>query len=175
MSNQPIPYPDLDTLPASLRDAVTSRASLNIYRMIAHSPGLAPSFYTMANDMFVANSLPPDWRELAILRVGYQYGAVYEVHHHSVIGKAVGMSETALAAAQSGDTASLTEQEAVILRLTDRLLAEHTLTDSARALALSVLTVNQLTDLVLTVGFYQLVCNFLNTFNVLPEDSDAAS
>jgi 4-carboxymuconolactone decarboxylase len=85
------------------------------------------------------------------------------------------MSETALAAAQSGDTASLTEQEAVILRLTDRLLAEHTLTDSARALALSVLTVNQLTDLVLTVGFYQLVCNFLNTFNVLPEDSDAAS
>jgi 4-carboxymuconolactone decarboxylase len=35
--------------------------------------------------------------------------------------------------------------------------------------ALETLTVNQLADLTLTVGFYQLMCNFLNTFGVTPE------
>jgi hypothetical protein len=32
-----------------------------------------------------------------------------------------------------------------------------------------LLTVTQLADLVMTVGFYQLVCNFLNTFEVTTE------
>ena len=54
-------------------------------------------------------------------------------------------------------------------RLTDLLLDKHTLTDKQRAEALTLLTVNQLADFVLTVGFYQLVCNFLNTFGVTPE------
>jgi len=31
------------------------------------------------------------------------------------------------------------------------------------------LSVTQLADLVITVGFYQLVCNFLNTFEVSTE------
>jgi len=53
--------------------------------------------------------------------------------------------------------------------LTDLLLDNHTLTDTQRRDALKTLTINQLADLTLTVGFYQLVCNFLNTFGVTPE------
>jgi hypothetical protein len=49
------------------------------------------------------------------------------------------------------------------------LLDNHTLSDDQRAEALTLLRVNQLADFVLTVGFYQLVCNFLNTFGVTPE------
>ena len=45
------------------------------------------------------------------------------------------------------------------------------LTDTERDDALKTLTVNQLTDLTLTVGFYQLVCNFLNAFGVRPEEA----
>ena len=37
-----IDYPDLSTLPAELHDAVIQHGSLNVYRMIAHSAGLAP-------------------------------------------------------------------------------------------------------------------------------------
>jgi hypothetical protein len=42
------PYPDLDTLTPQLREAFNSRASLNIFRMIAYTPGLAPGFLTIA-------------------------------------------------------------------------------------------------------------------------------
>jgi 4-carboxymuconolactone decarboxylase len=162
-------YPDLGTLSPQLREAVTSRASLNIFRMITHTPGLAPSFLTTASDVLQHNSLPPTWRELVILRVGYRYQADYEIHHHLNIGRAVGLSDDAIAAADSGSSHGLSEQEAAILRLTDLLLDKHTLTDKQRVEALTLLTVNQLADFVLTVGFYQLVCNFLNTFGVTPE------
>lgn len=169
MTTGPIPYPDLDALTPELRDAVTSRYSLNIFRMITHTPGLAPSFMTMAADVLQHNSLPATWRELAILRVGHRYECRYEIFHHVNIGKAVGLTDDQLRATELGSTAGLTDDEATVLWLTDRLLDHHTLDDDERGRALSLLSVNQLADLVLTVGFYQMVCNFLSTFAVAPE------
>jgi 4-carboxymuconolactone decarboxylase len=115
------------------------------------------------------NSLPPAWRELVILRVGYRCQADYEIHHHLNIGRAVGLSDDAIAAAASGSSHGVSDQGAAMLRLTDLLPEKHTLSDHRRTEAPTILTVNQLADLVLTVGFYQLVCNFLNTFDVTPE------
>src|SRR5262249_37340022 len=152
-----------------LQKAVTSRASLNIFRMVMHTPGLAPSFLAMASDVLQHNSLPATWRELVILRVGYRYHARYETYQHERIGMAIGLDQDAISAAESGSTEKLDPHGAVVLRLTDLLLDNHTLTDTQRDEALKTLTVNQLADLTLTVGFYQLVCNFLNTFGVTPE------
>lgn len=169
MTDDAIPYPDLEALEPELRQAVTDRASLNIFRMITHTPGLAPGFLSMAKDLLQHNSLPATWRELCILRVGHRYESVYEVYQHNIIGRAVGLSEAHLAAAKSGVPAEIDNEHATILRLTDVLLDDHTLTGSDLAEARNLLTLNQLADFVLTVGFYQLVCNFLNTFQVMPE------
>ena len=171
MTTSEFAYPDLDALSPDLREAVTSRASLNIFRMITHTPGLAPSFLAMASDVLQHNSLPATWRELAILRVGYRYHADYETYQHERIGRAIGLDDYAITAAMSGSTEKLDPDATAVLRLTDLLLDNHTLTDTERDDALKTLTVNQLTDLTLTVGFYQLVCNFLNTFGVRPEEA----
>jgi len=171
MTTSEFAYPDLDSLSPDLREAVTSRASLNIFRMITHTPGLAPSFLAMASDVLQHNSLPATWRELAILRVGYRYHADYETYQHERIGRAIGLDHDAITAAKSGSTEKLDPDATAVLRLTDLLLDNHTLTDTERDDALKTLTVNQLTDLTLTVGFYQLVCNFLNTFGVRPEEA----
>ena len=171
MTTSEFAYPDLDSLSPDLREAVTSRASLNIFRMITHTPGLAPSFLAMASDVLQHNSLPATWRELVILRVGYRYHADYETYQHERIGRAIGLDDYAITAAMSGSTEKLDPDATAVLRLTDLLLDNHTLTDTERDDALKTLTVNQLTDLTLTVGFYQLVCNFLNTFGVRPEEA----
>jgi len=171
MTTSEFAYPDLDALSPDLREAVTSRASLNIFRMITHTPGLAPSFLAMASDVLQHNSLPATWRELAILRVGYRYHADYETYQHERIGRAIGLDHDAITAAKSGSTEKLDPDATAVLRLTDLLLDNHTLTDTERDDALKTLTVNQLSDLTLTVGFYQLVCNFLNTFGVRPEEA----
>jgi 4-carboxymuconolactone decarboxylase len=169
MTTTEFAYPDLDALGPDLQEAVTRRASLNIFRMIMHTPGLAPSFLAMASDVLQHNSLPATWRELVILRVGYRYHARYETYQHERIGQAIGLGQDAISAAESGSTEKLDPHIAAILRSTDLLLDNHTLTDAQRDETLKTLTVNQLADLTLTVGFYQLVCNFLNTFGVTPE------
>lgn len=161
-------YPDLSALSAELRDAVAAHGSLNVYRMITHSPNLAPGLLALGDAVLQANTLPPSWRELAILRVGHVYGASYETHHHERVARAVGLAEVGIAAAATGAVGELPAAEAAILTATDRLLSQHTLGEAERDEVLTHLTVNQLADLVFTVGFYQLVCNFLNTFTVTP-------
>lgn len=162
-------YPDFDALPQNLKDILAQHAPVNVYKMVMHSTGLAPGFFAMADAMFLANSLPAHLRELAILRVGYRYAAPYETHQHETIAGYAGLSDRAIAAAASGVTDGLPEEEVNILSWTDRLLDEHSLRGSDREDALKSLTMTQLADLVMTVGFYQLVCNFLNTFEVTTE------
>jgi len=163
-------YPDLSALPAQLRDAVAAHGSLNVYRMVVHSPNLAPGLLTFGDAVLKANSLPPGWRELAILRVGHVYGADYQTHHHERIARAAGLADTAIIAATTGSVDGLPAGEAAVLSTTERLLANHTLGESERDEALAHLTVNQLADLVFTVGLYQLVGTFVNTFGVTTED-----
>jgi alkylhydroperoxidase family enzyme len=165
--NLPLPFPDLDALPPALRQEVLDRRSLNVYRMVMHTPAIAPGFLALSDALRHQTSLPGDWRELAILRVGHRYAAPYEVHHHERLGRSVGMGEAALAATRPGaDASGLNPQQQAILRLTDELLDQHGLSLASREAALSWMSVNQLADLTLTVGFYQLICNFLNTMGV---------
>ena len=164
------PLPDTEALLPALRAEVLQRNGLHVYRMVMHSPGIAPAFLGISDALRHANSLPPTWRELAILRVGNRYGAAYELHHHERMARASGLSEQAIGAARVGaDTQALPDAERQTLSLTDELLDQHGLSPASRSQALTWLSVNQLTDLVLLVGFYQLVCNFLNTFEVEPE------
>ena len=108
-------YPDVEALPQNLKDTLAQHAPVNVYRMVMHSPGLAPGFFVMADAMFQANSLPPHLRELAILRVGYRYAAPYETHQHEMIAGYAGLSAEAIAAAASGDTDGLPADEVGIL------------------------------------------------------------
>ncbi|MEV0296034.1 carboxymuconolactone decarboxylase family protein [Nocardia sp. NPDC050710] len=160
-----VEYPEISTLPAALQEALSTHRA-NVYRMVAHSHGMGLSFLTMADAMLQTNSVPFPLRELAILRVGHVYESPYELHHHERFARAVGLGEDAIAAAATGAGEGLGREEAAVLRWTDQLLAEHTLSDTARKEALELFSVTQLADFVLTVGFYQLVCNFLNTFEV---------
>ncbi|MEU6222532.1 carboxymuconolactone decarboxylase family protein [Streptomyces sp. NPDC047042] len=129
-----------------------------------HSPELAPGMLQLADAILRGSSLPDQLRELVIVRVGHVYQAPYELHHHESIGRLVGMSQAALAAAVGGSSEGL-----AVLRCTDPLLSRHTLSEAERAEVLEFLSVGQLSDLVITVGCYQLVRNFLNTIGVTTE------
>lgn len=71
------------------------------------------------------------------------------------------------------DTDVLTKEGKFMLALADELLEHHGLSADTRNRALEVIDSRQLADLVLTVGFYQLVCGFLNTFGVQVENENA--
>jgi alkylhydroperoxidase family enzyme len=162
-----MPFPDPDALSDQLRQELANRRNGNVFRMLMHTPNCAPSFLAMTDALRNDNTLPPDLRELAILRVGWRYSAPYEVHHHERIGRHVGLRAEGIAAAATGPTThGLTEDERLVLHLTDELLDDHGLSDGSRTKALARFSTNQLADFVLLVGHYQQVCIFLNTFGV---------
>ena len=169
--NGALPFPDAAALPQPLRDELGKRRNLNVFRMLMHSPGAAPGFLAMTDALRFHNSLPASLMELAILRVGRRYGAVYEIYHHERLARAAGLGEDAIAAASHGAGASgLSDEETFILQLTDDLLETHTIEGDRRQAAVERLGYGQLADLVLTVGHYQQVCNFLNVFGVPVEE-----
>lgn len=160
-------YPNLETLPAELREAVLSRGGANVYHMLMHSRGMAMGFCAFADTVFDGCSLPPDLREIAILRVGHRYGSAYEIHQHEALSRLLNISEAVIAAcALDADAAALSDGQQAVIRWTDTILSDHALHGEQLDQAKALLGAEQLADLVLVVGFYQLVCNFLNTFPI---------
>lgn len=164
-------YPDLTNLSPELRTILDGKNNANVYKMLMHSPNVAPSFTAMADAVMWSKAWPATWREIAIVRVGHLYNAPYEVHQHEQIGRLVGLSDEKLeACALNADQSELSDDERKIVRLTDALVTNHTLSNAEREEALTIFNANQFADFVMTVGFYQLVSNFLNVFQVQTED-----
>ncbi|HEX7075517.1 MAG TPA: carboxymuconolactone decarboxylase family protein [Hyphomicrobiaceae bacterium] len=165
-----MPYPDLEMLPAHLREELARRRNRNVFRMLMHSPEAASGFLAMTDAVRSRNALPPALRELAILRVGRRYGSLYEVHHHERIGREVGLAEASIRGASDGPFCEgLAPDEILIIRMTDEVLDRHGLTEPSRKAFLERFDAKQLVDFVLTIGHYQQVCNFLNTFGIAVE------
>lgn len=166
-----IAYPEMDRLPDALQTLSASRKPLNVFRMVMHAQAFAPAYFGMA-DATKACTIDAKDRELVILRVGETYGSDYELFHHRRIARSVGLSEAAIHAAGifGARRHDLSERESDIIAWTDRLLVDHALRGAERDKAIEALGVRGLADLVFIVGFYQLVCNFLLTFEIPIEE-----
>lgn len=166
-----IQYPDVDKLPQELKELGASRKPLNVFRMVMHAQAFAPAYFGMA-DATKACTLEPPHRELVILRVGETYRSTYELYHHRRIARSVGLSDSAIQAAArfDGNAEGLSQREADIIAWTDSLLSQHALLGAERDRAIDAIGVRGLADLVFLVGFYQLVCNYLLTFEIAVEE-----
>ena len=166
-------YPDLTALTPELTAILEGKRYANVYKMLMHSPNMAPGFTALADAAMWSKKWPATLRELVIVRVGHLYNSPYEIHQHEQIGRLVGLSDAQLAACAIGaDQAVLSADEQTALRLTDALVKNHNLTDAEQADALKLFDANAFADFVMTVGFYQLVSNFLNVFRVEKEEHD---
>jgi alkylhydroperoxidase family enzyme len=162
-----IPYFDLAQAPASYTEMLGSRPPLNLYRMLPHAGKAAEGFLRLGGALLRDNELDARLREIAILRVGLLSGAGYEVHQHKKLARKLGLADAKVAALAPGaDASALDELELQVLRFTDevfhRVKAPDTMFDAMRAR----LSTKALAELVLTIGFYMMVCRFLENFEV---------
>ena len=164
-------YPDLTSLSPELQKIVEGKNNANVFRMLMHTPNLALGFTAMADAVMWSKAWPASLRELVIVRVGQLYHSPYEVYQHEQIGRLMGLSDEKLAACAIGaDQSELADDERTVLRLTDAIVVNHTLTDAERTEATALFNPNQYADFVITVGYYQMASNFLNVFDVQIED-----
>jgi alkylhydroperoxidase family enzyme len=141
--------------------------SLNLFRMLAHSPPVLSGFAKLGGALLQDSTLDPCLRELSILRVGLLAGASYEVKKHTVIAKAFGVSDEELRAIQPSESRdALSDPARAVIELTDELFGRVRADDAVLERVRRHLDDRQLVELVVTIGYYGLVCRVLETLGV---------
>jgi 4-carboxymuconolactone decarboxylase len=167
--------PRLQPLPRDQWDdetkALLGDSALNIFATFAHHPKLMKRWLVFGNHVLAKSTLPARDRELVVLRTGWNCGAAYEWGQHVVIARSIGITDDEITRVSVGPEADgWSEDDAVLLRAADELHTDQTLTDATYATLAARYDVQNLLDLVFTVGQYHLVSMALNAFRVNRED-----
>ncbi len=173
-----IPYPDPATLLPETQEVLARMGDppINIFRMLAGGEGLLRAFARFGNHLLVRSNLDPVLRETAILRVGVLSDAAYEVHQHDRISRDLGMSEELLAGIRNGpEDPAFTELQRQVMRYTDDVVEHVRASDATFEPLHAALSLQELQELTVTIGFYMLVSRYLETFGVDIEQPGGAS
>jgi 4-carboxymuconolactone decarboxylase len=172
---QRIPFRDLDTLSPDDRDyAERGRVRgeiLNLFKVLMNHPALARRWGVFANHILHKQTLPPREREMAILRIGWLNQARYEWEQHVRIAKAAGLSAEEIERIAEGPGAGWDPVDAALLQAADDLFTHSVVAPERWAVLTAHFSMEQVMDLVFTIGQYNLVSWALNSFGV-PLDAD---
>jgi alkylhydroperoxidase family enzyme len=166
-----VPYLDKADLAAENRDLLTR--NINLYRALAHSPNGLRSFSTLSSFIRHQSRLDPRLREMAILQVGYLARSPYEYSHHIKIGRDFGVSDDdirAMIAETEGKQTALEPLARSVLLAAREMTNDMAVSDATFAALRRELDEECLTDLVITIAFYNGVVRLLATMQIDVED-----
>ena len=162
-----IPYADEAQFDEKTEHLIGQLAPLNIFKMMAHAPGLLRPFVDLGGAFLFEGNLDPVTRECAILRVGYLSATSYETAQHEKIGLDLGMTEDLFAALREGPEADLlSEEQRLTIAYVDDLVRNVKAGDATFKPAIDHFGAEKLQELTLVTGYYMMVCRFLETFEV---------
>ena len=167
--------PRLQPLPRDEWDeetrALLGDSALNVFATFAHHPKLMKRWLVFGNHVLAKSTLPARDRELLVLRTGWNCRAPYEWAQHVAIGRSVGITDNEITMITQGpDATGWSDGDALVLRAADELHGDQSLTDGTYAALSARYDVQQLLDLVFTVGQYTLVSMALNSFRAERDD-----
>lgn len=162
-----LPYLDRDQLPEMERDIfdnlLAQRGSIgNIFRTVAHSPLLLRRMLYFSDGLRNRTRLDRRFRELAILTVGRLTNAEYEYVHHQRLAKSVGVRQEQLDRLAAWETdAAFNEQERAVIRYATEVTQNVKVADATFDALRKFLDNEQIVELTLNTGFYNMVVRFL--------------
>ena len=170
-----LPYLDKSDLLPEHQDLLAR--NINLYRLLAHSPRAARSLNTMARYIRDGSRLDPRLRELAILQVGYLTRSAYEYSHHIRISRDFDVSDDdirAIADETAGRATSLDPLAKAVLRAARELTANVDVSDEAFAALHQGLDNERLTDLFITIAYYNGLVRLMAALRIDVEDDYSA-
>jgi alkylhydroperoxidase family enzyme len=162
-----LPYLDRADLLPEHQDLLAR--NLNLYRVLAHSPRAARSVNTFARFVRDGSRLDPRLRELAILEVSWLTRSAWAYSHHVRIGREVGLSDDEIRAVGKSETA-LDPVAQTVLKAAREMTTGPGLSDETFAALRPSLDNERLTDLVLTISFYNGLVRLLDAMQVEVEE-----
>ncbi len=139
--------------------------------MLGHADQLLDGWTRLGVQILSFTALDPVLREIAILRVGFLSKASYEIHQHRRVARETGMSNALVDAIEAGPEApAFNDTQRLVMRFTDEVVKDVRATDATFDALAKHLPAKQIQELLITIGYYMMVCRFLETFDVDIED-----
>jgi alkylhydroperoxidase family enzyme len=172
-TSMPIPMLSPDDAKASAIAAGIPEvlAGPNLMRFGLRHPKVARVLADIIDVAVLNGALDARLREVAILRVGWRIGSVYEWSNHVPIGQRAGLSDDEIVAVRRADATVLTPADLVAIAVVDEVLDTTRVSpatlDAARALLGDG---EELIELVAIPGYYRAIGSLLFTFAIPLED-----
>lgn len=139
----------------------------NVFTTLARHRRLFRRWLRFAGALMPGGRLPRADTELVILRVAHATGCAYEWHHHERLGRRAGLSAEEIARVRDGaDAEGWSPRQALLLRASDELLAERTLSDATWDGLRPLLSDEELIELCMLAGHYAMLAGTLNALRV---------
>jgi alkylhydroperoxidase family enzyme len=166
-----LPYLDKSDLKPEFQDLLSR--NINLYRALVHSPHALRAFSGLGYFIRRKSVLDPRLREMAILQVGYLTRSPYEYAHHIEIGRHFGVGDDdirAIADESQGRPTALEPLAKAVLRAARHMTNGLTIPGPTFAELRQSLDEERITDLVVTIAFYNAVVRILATLEIDLED-----
>lgn len=166
-----LPYLDKSDLLPEHQDLLAR--NINLYRLLAHSPRAARSLNTMARYIRDGSRLDPRLRQLAILQVGYVTRSRYEYSHHIRISRDFEVSDDdihAIAEETAGRPTALDPLAKAVLRAARDMTRDLAIGDETFAALRQELDDERLTDLIITIAYYNGLVRLMAAMQIDVED-----
>lgn len=139
---------------------------LNIFRALSHSPEAMRRFMKLGGYFLEEGRVDAKLRELAILRAGWECRSPYEFSQHIAIGRRAGLSDAQIRAVGTPHVGLFEPREMAVLAYAGELSASSRVSDATYAAVAAFLDDEEMTELTLTIGYYNMVSRFLNAMQV---------
>lgn len=162
-----LPYIEKSDLPADQQDLL--KREITLYKCLVHSPNATRAFQGLGGFIRHKSRLDGRLREIAILAVGWLTQAPYEWSHHVKIGKDFGVTSEdirGVIAELKGEASGLEPVARLVVQAAREMTADLAVSDATFAALRGHFDGERLTDLVVTIAFYNAVVRYLGTMRI---------
>jgi 4-carboxymuconolactone decarboxylase len=144
------------------------------FQLLIRAPEICEHASQLGEHLRWGTSLPDRLSELAIITTARFWRAQYEWYAHAPLAEKGGVPHAAVEAIRRGEAPVFAEQdEALVHRICTELFQTQRLSDATFAEATAALDETGLVEVIAIVGYYTLIGNVLNVFQVAMPDGVA--
>jgi alkylhydroperoxidase family enzyme len=131
---------------------------------MAYNPKLLKRFAVFAGYFLTHAQMARRDVELVTLRTAYRTGSEYYFGHHVLLGRATGLTDGEIRAV--GEHGALHGRDALLMRVVDEIVTTGDLADATWNELAELYNDELLMEIVLLVGFYQMVAGYANSLRL---------
>jgi 4-carboxymuconolactone decarboxylase len=135
-------------------------------RVLVNSPRMYRTFVTHLAELIAHTNLPPRDRQIVCLRMLELCNEVYEKTHHITISRKVGLTDQEIAAVLKGGGGTLTDFDHTILKTTEELFRDQSVSDGTWEKLAERYSQQQLMEIVFLAGCYQTMAMLTKSFGI---------